>query len=160
MRGTIFLEQKKLDEAVAAFTAAHETEPNFFLPHIHLGDAYLRQSKWTEARNVYEEVVARSNVLIVHERARYGILLSYLAAKDDTGAKEALDGVAFPTETAAYYYSQAAWAFAHGSTRPGKKWLATAAEIFAEKDTTWFARPLFEFGWVKTKPPLIPEIIP
>jgi tetratricopeptide (TPR) repeat protein len=159
LRGAIFLEQKKLDEALAAFTAAHEAEPNFFLPHIHLGDTYLRLGKWVEARNVYDEVVARSNVLIVHERARYGILLSYLGAKDDAGAKEALESIAFPTETASYYYAQAAWAFAHDSARAAKKWLDTAGKIFAEKDTAWFARPLHEFGWLKGKPAIVPELI-
>ena len=159
LRGTIFLEQKKSDEALAAFKAAHEAEPNLFLPHIHLGDTYLRQGKWAEAREVYQEVMKLSNVLMVHERLRYGVLLTYLGAKDDVGAKEALDRVTFPTETPAYYYTQAAWAFAHGAKRPAEKWLRTAAEIFADKDTAWFARPLYEFGWIKKKPPLIPETI-
>ena len=159
LRGTIFLEQKKFDEAITAFKAAHEAESNLFLPHIHIGDTYLRQGKWAEAREIYHEVMKLSNVMMVHERLRYGVFLSYLGAKDDLGAKEALERVVFPTETPAYYYAQAAWAFAHGARRPAEKWLRTAAEIYAEKDTTWFARPLHELGWLKKKPPLIAESI-
>ena len=159
LRGMIFLEQKKFDEALTAFKAAHETDRNLYLPHIHMGDTYLRQGKWAEAREVYQEVMKLSNVLMVHERLRYAVLLTYLGAKDDAGAKEALERIVFPTETPAYYYAQAAWAFAHGSKRLGEKWLRTADEIFADKDTAWFARPLHELGWLKKKPPLIPEVI-
>jgi tetratricopeptide (TPR) repeat protein len=159
LRGMIFLEQKKFDEALAAFKAAHEVDRNLFLPHIHIGDTYLRQGKWAEAREAYQEVMKLSNVLMVHERLRYGVLLTYLGAKDDAGAKEALERVVFPTETPAYYYAQAAWAFAHGSKRPAEKWVRTAGEIFADKDIAWFARPLHELGWLKKKPPLIPEVI-
>ena len=159
LRGMIFLEQKKFDEAMAAFKKAHEAEPNTFLPHIHMGDTYLRQGKWAEAREVYQEVMKLSNVLMVHERLRYAVLITYLAAKDDIGAKEALDRVTFPTETPSYYYAQAAWAFAHGSNRPAEKWLRTASEIFATKDTAWYARPLHDLGWLKKKPPLIAEVI-
>ena len=158
-RGTIFLEQKKVDEALAAFKAAHEAEPSFYLPHIHIGDAYLRQGNWAEARKVYEQVAGLSNVLMVLERLRYAILLTYLGEKNDTGAKDALDRIAFPTETPAYYYAQAAWAFSHGSKKPAEKWMKAAAEIFNEKDTAWFARPLHELGWLKRKPPLVPEVI-
>lgn len=157
LRGCIYLEQKKYEEAIKAFTASIAQEKNLYVARLHLGDALLRQGKWSEAREAYESLMRDSNILMINERLRFAAFLTYLGAKDDRGASEALARVMFPTETAAYYYAQAAWAFAQGSKRAGEKWLRTADEIFDEKKTAWFARPLYDFGWIKTKPPLVAE---
>ena len=158
LRGKILLEQQKYDEALAAFTAAHEADPTIFPPHVHMGDTFLRQGKWAEAREVYTEIMSKSNVLMVHELLRYGVLLTYLGEKNDTGAKEALGWITFPSETPSYYYAQAAWAFTHGDKRSGEKWLRTAGEMYQDpKKTGWFARPLYDLGFIKTKPQLVLE---
>ncbi len=154
LRGVIHLEQEKLDEAVAELRAAHAKDPALIGPRFHLGDALLRQKKWEEARTAYSEMAKETNVLILNERLRYAVLLTYLGPKDDAGAKAALDRLVFPTESPAYYYAQAAWAFAHDSKSAGEKWIKTAAKMFEEKQTAWFARPLYDFGWIKNKPPI------
>ncbi|CAN5756046.1 hypothetical protein BH20VER1_BH20VER1_28820 [soil metagenome] len=151
LRGIVLMEQGKLDEAVASLKAAHEAEPGFFSARA-LGDALLRAKKWEEARAVYLAAIKATNILMLSERLRFALLMTHLGAQDTVGAKEAFERVTFPTETAAYYYSQAAWAFANGDTREGKKWLRTADEIFDERRTDWFARPLYDFGWIKRKP--------
>ncbi len=96
-------------------------------------------------------------VLISNEQLRYGVLIASLGAKDDEGSRTAFEKLPFPTETPAYYYAQAAWAFAHGAKGDGDKWIRRADEIFPAKSTAWFARPLFDFGWIKTKPPLVAD---
>ncbi|MEP6821312.1 MAG: tetratricopeptide repeat protein [Chthoniobacterales bacterium] len=155
LRGLIHLEQEKLDEAVAEFRAAHEKDPKVAGPRFHLGDALLRQKKWEDARAIYGAMEKETNVLILNERLRYAILLTFLGAKDDAGAKAALDRLVFPTESPAYYYAQAAWAFAHDSKSAAEKWLKTADKMFEQKkQTAWFARPLYDFGWIKDKPPI------
>lgn len=155
LRGCIHLEQRKFEDAVAAFKAAQATKERTYLPRLHLGDAFLRQGKWAEARDTYESLLKETDILAVNERMRYAIFLTYLGAKDEAGAKAALDRVPFPTETAAYYYAQAGWSFARGSKRAGEKWMRTADHLFDAQKSAWFARPLYEFGWVKTKPPLV-----
>ena len=155
LRGLLFLEEKKLDEAVKAFRAAHALDAAIYTPQLHLGDALLREQKWEEARTAYETLKQATNVLILNERLRYAILLTYLGAKDDDEAKDALAAVVFPTETPAYYYAQAAWAFAHGDSKGGAKWMQTASKIFDEKSTAWFGRALYDFGWIKTRPPVV-----
>ena len=157
LRGCILMEQKKLDDALAAFRAAHAADPALFAPRLHIGDALLRQQKWEEARVAYDAVMRETNILISHEKLRFGVLMTYLGAGDKAGGQPAFERVTFPTETAAYYYAQAAWAFANGNKRDGEKWMRTAADIFDAKATAWFARPLYELGWIKSKPPLVTE---
>lgn len=154
LRGVIHLEQGKLDEAVAELRTAHEKDPALAGPRFHLGDALLRQKKWEEARKIYSEMARETNILILSERLRYALLLTYLGPKDDAGAKTALESVVFPTESAAYYYAQAAWALAHDNKSAAEKWIKTADKMFDESKTAWFARPLFDFGWIKNKPPI------
>ena len=151
------MEQKKLDEAVAAFRAAHAADPALFAPRLHVGDALLRQQKWEEACAAYDVVMRETNILISHEKLRFGVLMTHLGAGDKAGGQPAFERVTFPTETPAYYYAQAAWAFANGKKRDGEKWMRTAADIFDAKATAWFARPFYELGWIKTKPPLVSE---
>ncbi len=157
LRGSILLEQRRADEALAAFHRAHEADPALFAPRLHIGDALLREQKWEEARAAYDVVMRETNILISHEKLRFAVLMTYLGAGDKSGGRGAFERITFPTETPAYYYAQAAWAFANGNKREGDKWTRTAGDIFDAKTTAWFARPFFELGWIKTKPPLATE---
>lgn len=152
LRGAIYLDLGRFDEAIADFRAAQEKNPALAGPRMRRGDALLRQKKWAEARAVYEEVLKKSSILILSERARYAVLLTHLGEKNDEAAKRALDRLVFPTETPGYYYGQAAWAFAHGDQKGAEKWMKTADGIFEDHQTAWFERPLFDLGWIKKKP--------
>ena len=157
LRGSILMEQRKLGEALTMFKAAHAADPALFAPRLHIGDAFLRQQEWAEARAAYEKVMQETNILISHEKLRFGVLMTYLGAGDKAGGQAAFDRITFPTETPAYYYAQAAWAFGNGDKREAEKWMRSAADIFDAKMTAWFARPFFELGWIKTKPPPVTE---
>jgi tetratricopeptide (TPR) repeat protein len=154
LRGAIYMERGQLDEAARAFRAAHEVDHALFSPRIHLGEALFREKKYTEARDVFESLLRETNILISSEQLRYALLLTYLAARDDTGARAALDRIKFPTQTPAYYYAQAAWEFAHDRKSDAQKWIKAADGIFDAKTGAWFARPLYDFGWLKKKPML------
>ncbi|HEV3409690.1 MAG TPA: hypothetical protein VG095_05325 [Chthoniobacterales bacterium] len=150
------MEKGRFDEAIQAFQMAQQTDPVTF-GRQNIGDALMRQKRFEEARAAYQAASKTSNVLVVNERLRFGTLLSYLGSKDEEGAQAALNNLPFPTETSAYYYAQAAWAFAHGNTREGRKWVARAEDIHKPRSRAWFARHLYEFGWLKKKPPLTLE---
>ena len=152
LRGGIDMEQGNFSDAAKAFDAAHAANSSLFAPRLHAGDLLLRQKKYPEARSVYETLLKETNILISKERLRYGILLTYLGEKDEAAAKETFEQITFPTESPAYYYAQAAWAFAHGKQRDAEKWLKSAAKVYDATTTSWFARPLYEFGWIKSKP--------
>ena len=152
LRGCIYLEQEKFDDATKAFEAAHSANDALFLPRLHLGDVLFRQKKFDAARAAYERLDQQTNVLMSNEHLRYGVLLARLGSHDEAGAQLAFARIKFPTETPAYYYGQAAWQFAHDRKGDAKKWLSTADKIFDAAATAWFARPLYDLGWLPKKP--------
>jgi tetratricopeptide (TPR) repeat protein len=117
LRGSIALEQGKFDLALQAFTEAHKLEPDLFAPRLHLGDLFLREKRYSDARNVYQRLLTETNILISNEHLRYGLLVIALASHEEAAARSALESSKFPTESSAYYFTQAAWEFAHGSDR-------------------------------------------
>jgi tetratricopeptide (TPR) repeat protein len=151
LRGRIYMEQGQFERAAELFTAAHDKDVMSF-GRLHLGDLLMRQKKYAEAREVYRAAAKETNLLPSYERLRFAILLTYLGEKDDLNAQQALDTIKFPSESGAYYYAQAAWAFAHDQKRDGDKWIKRAGEIYAPHLTAWFARWLYDFGWTKNKP--------
>jgi pentatricopeptide repeat protein len=158
LRGSVYVEQQKYDEAISAFKSAASADANFFPTRIHHADALLRQGKWEEARDMYTNLMHETRVLGMNERLRYGVLIANLVGKDEAAAKASLDWLAFPSETGAYYFGQAAWSFAHNDKRSAEKWLKTASEIFKPKQSAWFTRSLHDRGWIKEKPPLVAEL--
>jgi tetratricopeptide (TPR) repeat protein len=158
LRGLIYLEQAKYDDAISAFKAAHYVDREFFPPRIHHADALLRKGDWQEARNTYTSLMTETRILSMNERLRYGAFLATLIGKAESEANALLGRLTFPTETAAYYYAQAAWAFSQNDKRGAAKWLKTADEIYKPKQAAWFARPLHDQGWIKEKPPLVAEL--
>ena len=154
LRGLIYLEQGRFEEARKEFRAAAETNPARFASKLHLGDAFLREKKFMEARDVYVDLMRETNVQVSMEKARYGLLLTYLFTQDDARAQTALERIGFPTASPAYYYAQGAWEFAHGHPGDAKEWLKAAGKMFDEESTAWFARPLYSYGWLKGKPAL------
>jgi predicted Zn-dependent protease len=155
-RGRILLEQGQLDEAAKLFVAAHAKD-TATLAQLHLGDVLLRQNKFADAREAYRTATKETSLLPLYERLRFGLLLTYLREKDDVAAQQALDLVKFPSESGAYYFAQAAWAFAHDQKRDGEKWIKRADEIYAPKLTTWYKRWFFDLGWTKDKPALVAD---
>ena len=146
------MEQGNFPAAAEAFEAGHATDLLIFAPRLHAGDLLLRRKQYPQARGVYETLLKETNVVISSERLRYAILLSYIGEKEENAAKNAFGQITFPTESPAYYYAQAAWAFAHGKPRDAQKWLKSAEKVYEPATTLWFARPLYDFGWIKSKP--------
>ena len=154
LRGCVLMEQGKFEEATQAFDEAHQANPALFAPRLHRGDLFLRQFKFADARREYQTLLDETNILISHERLRYALLITFLAEQNDNDARRMLDSITFPTESAAYYFAQAAWSYAHKDQKSGDEWTAKARQVYDSAATSWFARPLFDLGWIKKKPPL------
>ncbi len=154
LRGCIYMEQQKFDEARKAFEAAHEARPEVFAPRLHVGDLLLRQKKFADARAIYQGLQKETNILMSSERVRFGVLLTYLGEHDEANARKAFQAITFPTETPSYYYAQAAWAFAHNKKSEGQDWIDKAKNVFTPEAPLWFGQRLYDLGWLKKKPPL------
>jgi predicted Zn-dependent protease len=154
LRGSIYLEQGKFEEAKKAFRAATSSDSSRFPPRLHFADVLLREKKFTAARYEYNDLGELTNIQTHHEKLRYAILLTFLFEHNEDRAKAVLERITFPTESPAYYCAQAAWEFAHSRKSDAKQWLKSAAQMYDPKTVTWFARPLYDFGWTKEKPPL------
>jgi tetratricopeptide (TPR) repeat protein len=154
LRGCIYMEQGNFDGAAQAFEAAHSAGPSLFTPRLHAGDLFLRQKQYAQARSVYESLLKETKILMSLERLRFAILITYLGEHDESHARSTFDKIAFPTESPAYYYAQAAWAFAHAKNSEAQNWIKSASKIFSQGMIAWFARPLYDLGWIKKKPPL------
>jgi len=148
------MEQNNFDEALRAFDEAHAVNPALFVCRLHRGDLFLRQFKFADARREYLALLEETNVLISQERLQYGVLVTFLAEQKDEEAKDVLEAIRFPTESASYYYAQAAWSYAHKDRKKGDEWVSKAETIHSPNAISWFARPFFDLGWTRRKPVL------
>src|SRR5664279_5433179 len=80
LRGYIFLEQGKFDQATQAFDAAREKDKTTY-GRLHVGDTLARQGKWEEARASYEAALKDTDILAANERLRFAVFISYLGSK-------------------------------------------------------------------------------
>ena len=154
LRGRIYLEQGKLDEAKKAFRAATNADSSWFPPRLHYVDVFLREKKFADARYQYNDLGDLTNVQSYNEKLHYAILLTFLFEHNEQRGEAVLERITFPTESPAYYCAQAAWEFEHNRSGEAKKWLKAAARMYDPESIAWFVRPLYDFGWVKEKPVL------
>ena len=151
LRGCIYLEQGKFDDAAKSFESAHFIKFDAFSPQIHFADALLRQKKFEDALHDYQKLT-EVKLPMWPEYARFGVFLTYLVDHHEEDARRVLATIIFPTESPSYYYAQAAWSFAHGKQSEARNWISNAKKIFDSTKTAWFDRALHHFGWIKKKP--------
>jgi tetratricopeptide (TPR) repeat protein len=147
-RGAIAIERRDFDQGAKYCLAALEKDPQFILARFNLGEIPFMQKHYAEARSLYEEVQA---VQPGNELVQYRIFLCYLLEKNEAAAQEALDRVKFPGDTAAHYYANAAWEFAHDRPEKAQEWLDAGDNIFNKAKNVYLADPLVDLGWLKRK---------
>lgn len=157
LRGCIYLEQQKFEEARKAFAAAHSANADLFAPRIHAADALMLEKKFAEARAAYRVLLGETNILVSNERLRFATLLTFLGEHNEAEARAAFEAITFPTQSPAYYFAQAAWLFAHDKKRDAAGWLEKAAQVYDTDTCSWFEQHLYHFGWLKSPPPLNPD---
>jgi tetratricopeptide (TPR) repeat protein len=148
-RGAILIEQRKFEEGAELCKRALAIDPKFYPARFNLCEIPMMQKKYAEARELFQKILDEQPK---DELVMYRILLTYLIEKNDTEARRTLDRIPFPGKTAAYYYGNAAWEFAHGNQEEGHKWVKRGNWVFNQQMTINFSDPLKDAGWLTESP--------
>jgi len=145
VRGAIAIEEKRYDEGREFCLKALKNDPGFFPARFNLCEIQFTQGKYAEARALFQ------NLRDSHpedDLLKFRIFLTYLLEKNDTVAKPYLDNLPQLGTSPLYYYSQAAWEFAHDNPVEGKKWIASGNRIFPPSKHINFVDVFYDLGWL------------
>lgn len=159
-RGAVYIEQKKYEEGAELCRRALKIDPKFYPARFNLCEIPLMQKKYAEAREMFEKIL---DEYPKDELVMFRILLTHLMEKNDPEARRMLDRIPFPGKTAAYYYANAAWEFAHGNEEEAHKWVKRGNWVFNPQMTVNFSDAFKEIGWLKESPgatDVLPDLIP
>jgi Tfp pilus assembly protein PilF len=148
LRASIFAEERDFEKAQALYEQALKIQPNSFLPKFNLAEMLLMQKKFAEAQASFEQlnVPGRQKELV-----DFKIVLTALGMGDDAKAREVLDHMKFPGDTAAYYFAGAGWEFAHGNKGKANELIQSADSIFGQARNYSFYDSLADMGWVQAR---------
>jgi len=145
VRGAVAIEERRYEEGRNLCIEALKLDPHFFPARFNLAEIPFVKGNYGEARNIFqklEEEHPRDELL------QFRIYLTYLLEKNEGAAKEALDKVPFLSNTPIYYYSYAAWEFAHGNSKDGKEWIDRGNWVFPPSKTRNYSDVFFDLGWL------------
>ena len=148
-RGAVLIEQKQYVEGEEYCRKALAIDPQFYPARFNLCEVPLLQKHYAEARELFLKLLEENPK---DETAQFRVLLTWLLEKNDGEARKVLEAIPFPGNSCAYYYGNAAWAFAHGEEEEGNKWVMRGNWVFTPEQTGNFSLPFIEIGWLKREP--------
>lgn len=130
IRGAILIKEKKFEEARAEFEKALEKEPGFFPGLFNVAESYFMEGNYPEARRILKNLLqdTPNNELVIFKL----FLCDYMEQKWDS-ARQWMNTLKYPSDTAAWYYAQAAWELHQGNKSKARDYLSGAEYIFGDK---------------------------
>ena len=146
VRAAVAIEDKKFDEGKEFCLKALQLDPKFFPALFNLAEIPFMQGKYAEARLAYEKLLDdESSVDLI----KFRLYLTYLLEKNDEVAKQLLDKIPLLNDTPVYFYSYAAWEFAHGDEKKAQSYLNSAETVFPKSRRGNFLVVFYDIGWLK-----------
>ena len=145
-RAAIMIERHQWEEGIKLCERALKIEPKYYPARFNLAEIPLMQSKYAEAREAFQKMLDENPR---DELVQFRIFLTYLLEKNDTAAREALGKIKFPSDSAAFYYANAAWEFQHANEAEGKAWVARGNWVFGYDKIVNFSESLVQLGWIE-----------
>ncbi len=159
LRGEIFMEEKKLDEAEQAFTQAVAADPKFREAQYNLAQIAFKKKDYAESRERLEALFGATPNDEKNQAAqliKYKIFMTLLLEGNDTQAQKMMDQFKFTGDTPALYYAQAAWGFKHDNPDQGNDWIKSARKIYSPALNIIFADTFYDLGWLQRAPDTAP----
>lgn len=148
LRASILAEKREFAKAQLYYEKALTIQPNSFLPKFNQAEMLLMQKKYAEAQTAFGQLVAPPQD---KELVDFKIVVCFLGLGNDAKARAVLDQMKFPGGTAAYYFANAAWEFAHGNKDKAKQWMNSGDSIFGESKNYMFHDSLADMGWMPAR---------
>jgi tetratricopeptide (TPR) repeat protein len=149
-RGAVAIEQKRFDEGAKLCREALKLDPKFFPAEFNLAEIPFVQKNYAAAREEFTKLKERYPK---EDLLSFRIFLTHILEKNFDVAKEQLDQIPFLSDSPIYYYSHAAWEFAHGNEAEAQKWLTSSSSVFGPEKTLNFAEVFYDIGWLKRSAP-------
>lgn len=146
IRGAIAIEQKKYDEGRDFCLQALKADPNFYPARFNLCEIPFVQGKYKEARALLRNLLES---FPKDDLVKFRIYLTFLLEKDDDAAQQHRDHVPFLSDSPVYYYTQAAWEFAHGNPTAAKGWLTRGNEVFPPVRHQNYIDVFYDLRWLE-----------
>ncbi|MEO7934206.1 MAG: tetratricopeptide repeat protein [Chthoniobacterales bacterium] len=125
--GALLYKEHKYDEALAAFRALIDRDPNSYPGYFNTAEVLLAQKKYDEALAGFERILeARPG----DEICQYRIVIVLALEKKFDEARLRAKKLPNPGQTAAYYFANAAIEFAAGDKAKGQDWLKQSETFF------------------------------
>lgn len=149
MRGAIYAEQHAYEKATDSFEKAAKLNPRDFWAPYNLAQLLLMEKKYAAATAAFQKlaVYGGGHEELIAFKVIYGDLLLGKGAD----AKTVLDGMKFPSDTPAYYFAHAAWAYANKNVKEGSYWVNSGLKIFGLQRCVPFYDTLAGMGWVQAR---------
>jgi tetratricopeptide (TPR) repeat protein len=155
LRGEIFMEQKRLDEAEAVLRKALTVDPKFREVQYNLAQVAFKKKEYQKSRDQLELLFGQTPGDGRNQAAqliKFEIFLTFLLEEKESEAQQIMNQFKFTGETPALYYSQAALAFQHANPDRGNDWVASAQKIYSPALNIIFADSFYDLGWLENRP--------
>ena len=146
VRGAVAIEEKRFEEGRRLCIEALKQDPKFYPARFNLAEIPFVQGKYAEARNLFQKLQDEHPK---DELLQFRVFLTYLLEKNEPAAAEALEQIPFLANSPIYYYSKAAWEFAHGNEKEGLSWVDRGNWVFPPAKTRNYADVFYDLGWLK-----------
>lgn len=159
LRGEVFMEEKKFDQAEESFRKAYTADPKFREAQYNLAQIPFKKKDYAQSRARLEALFGETPGGEKNQAAqliKYKIFMTLLLEGNNSQAQKMMDQFKFTGDTPALYYAQAAWAFKHNNPDQGNDWIKSARKIYSPALNIVFADSFYDLGWLPRAPETAP----
>lgn len=159
LRGEVFMEEQKFDQAEEQFRKAFDADPKFREAQYNLAQIPFKKKDYAKSRERLEALFGETPGGDQNQAAqliKYKIYMTLLLEGHDAEAQHMMEQFKFTGDTPALYYAQAAWSFKHGNADQGNDWISSARKIYSPALNIVFADSFYDLGWLQRAPETAP----